>query len=321
MIIVTGAAGFIGSCLVSKLNSLGKKNLILVDNFSNEKKNKNLEGKLFSKRIERDVFIEWFKCNNNIVEEVYHIGARTDTTEFNMAIFDKLNLNYSKELWTICTLNSIPFIYASSAATYGAGEFGFEDNHKIIDKLIPLNPYGVSKNNFDTWVLKQDNQPPFWAGIKFFNVYGPNEFHKGNMASVIFHAVNQIQSTGIVQLFRSYRAQYNDGEQLRDFIYIKDVVDVLTLMISRKTKCGLFNLGSGRARTFNDLVKATFHAMDIHAKIHYIDMPIDIRSNYQYFTQANIKKIKNFYYKKKFTNLEDGVSDYVRNYLLKQKYF
>tara|TARA_B100001250_G_scaffold12994_1_gene11377 strand:- start:1352 stop:2317 length:966 start_codon:yes stop_codon:yes gene_type:complete len=321
MIIVTGAAGFIGSCLVSKLNSLDKNNLILVDDFSNEQKNKNLDGKLFSEKIERDVFIEWFKCNNNRAEEVYHIGARTDTTEFNMSIFDKLNFNYSKELWKICALNRIPFIYASSAATYGSGEFGFEDNHDILDNLIPLNPYAVSKNNFDKWVLKQDDQPPFWAGIKFFNVYGPNEFHKGNMASVIFHAVHQIQSVGSVQLFRSYKKQYNDGEQLRDFIYIKDVVDVLTLMISSKKKCGLFNLGSGRARTFNDLVKATFCAMDLQPKIKYIHMPSNIRANYQYFTKANIKKIQNFYYKKQFTNLEDGVSDYVRNYLLKQEYF
>ena len=321
MIVVTGAAGFIGSCLVSKLNSLDKKNLILVDDFSNQEKNKNLDGKLFSEKIDRCLFIEWFKENKNSVEEVYHIGARTDTTEFNISIFDKLNLNYSKELWKICTLNRIPFIYASSAATYGSGEFGFEDNHEIIDKLVPLNPYGVSKNNFDKWALKQDSQPPFWAGIKFFNVYGPNESHKGRMASVIFHAVYQIKSEGSVQLFRSYKKEYNNGEQLRDFIYVKDLIEVLIVMMSSKVKCGLFNLGSGRARTFNDLVKATFNAMRISVKINYIDIPADIKDNYQYFTEANITKLKNFYYKKHFTDLEDGVLDYVRNYLLKNKSF
>jgi len=191
MIIVTGAAGFIGSCLVAKLNCLGKTNLILVDDFSCLEKNKNLEGKVFESKIDRAKFIPWFQQNTIKITEVYHIGARTDTTEFDVSIFDKLNLNYSKSLWKICAENEISFIYASSAATYGLGEFGFEDNHQVVEKLRPLNPYGGSKNDFDKWVLKQDIQPPFWAGFKFFNVYGPNEFHKGRMASVVFHAVRR----------------------------------------------------------------------------------------------------------------------------------
>ena len=320
MIIVTGAAGFIGSCLVAKLNSLNKTNLILVDDFSNAEKNKNLKGKLFNSKIERAEFIEWVQQNTHEITEVYHIGARTDTTEFDVAIFDKLNLNYSKSLWKICAENDIPFVYASSAATYGLGEFGFEDDHHLVEKLKPLNPYGTSKNDFDKWVLKQDSQPSFWAGFKFFNVYGPNEFHKGRMASVIFHAVNQIKKTGEMQLFKSHNPKFKDGDQLRDFVYVKDVVDVLIFMMAKKSQAGLYNLGSGKARTFNDLVTVTFQAMDLKSNISYIDTPIDIRDKYQYFTQANMSKLQNNGYKKSFTNLESGVKDYVQNYLLNEKY-
>ena len=236
MIIVTGAAGFIGSCLVAKLNSLGETKLILVDDFSSVKKNKNLTGKLFDRKIERSIFIEWLKENADKVKEVYHIGDRTDTTELDVTIFDKLNLNYSKILWGICADYKIPFIYASSAATYGSGEFGFDDDHHDIEKLKPLNPYGVSKNDFDKWVLNQECQPSFWAGFKFFNVYGPNEFHKGRMASVIFHAVSQIIRTGEMKLFKSHNPKYKDGEQLRDFVYVKDVVDVLVFMMVTQKK-------------------------------------------------------------------------------------
>ena len=320
MIIVTGAAGFIGSCLVAKLNSLEKTKLILVDDFSSTEKNKNLAEKIFDSKIDREEFIEWFRQNTNKIKEVYHIGARTDTTEFDIAIFDKLNLNYSKSLWEICTENEIPFIYASSAATYGLGEFGFEDNHHIVDKLNPLNPYGVSKNDFDNWVLNQDSQPPFWAGFKFFNVYGPNEFHKGRMASVIFHAVNQIKKTGGMKLFKSHNSNYKDGEQLRDFIYVKDVVNVLTVMMTEKAQNGLYNLGSGKARTFNDLVNITFNVMNLKSNISYIETPIDIRDKYQYFTEANMSKLENVGCQNTFTNLEDGAKDYVQNYLLNGKY-
>jgi ADP-L-glycero-D-manno-heptose 6-epimerase len=321
MIIVTGAAGFIGSCLVSKLNSLGKTNLVLVDDFSNVEKNKNLTDKQFLNKIERSVFVDWFKDNIADISAIYHIGARTDTTEFNIEIFNELNLNYSKALWNICTKNSIPFIYASSAATYGMGEFGFEDNHKIVGKLKPLNPYGHSKNEFDKWVLGQMSQPPFWAGFKFFNVYGPNEFHKGRMASVIFHAVQQINATGGMNLFRSHHADYKDGEQLRDFVYVKDVVEVLTFMMQAQKLSGIFNLGSGKSRTFNDLVQTTFSALGKATAISYIAIPKDIRDTYQYFTEANMRKLKEVGYAKEFTTLENGVKDYVQSYLIDRNYY
>ena len=321
MIIVTGAAGFIGSVLVGKLNSLDKSNLILVDDFSNDEKNKNLYNKQFTQQIDRSEFIDWFMKNAELISEFYHIGARTDTTEFNVEIFNELNLNYTKDLWNICTDNSIPFVYASSAATYGMGEFGFEDNHDIIDDLVPLNPYGESKNDFDKWALKQKSYPPFWVGFKFFNVYGPNEFHKSRMASVIFHAVNQISVTNGMKLFKSHNPKYKDGEQLRDFVYVKDVVEVLTFMMESKKKSGIYNLGSGKARTFKALVEATFSAMNIKSNISYIATPIDIRDKYQYFTEADMQKLKTVGYKKSFTNLEDGVKDYVQNYLINKKYY
>ena len=320
MIVITGAAGFIGSCLVEKLNGLGKTNLILVDDFSNPEKNKNLKNKLFISKIERAKFITWFKKNANKITEVYHIGARTDTTESDTSIFTDLNLSYSKSLWNICSSNAIPFVYASSAATYGLGEFGFDDNHHIVNKLNPLNAYGISKNDFDKWALKQDSQPSFWAGFKFFNVYGPNEFHKGRMASVIFHAINQIKQTGGMKLFRSHHSNYKDGEQLRDFIYVKDVVSILTGMMIKKPQNGLYNLGSGKARTFNDLVNIIFNVLNLKSNISYIDTPIDIRDKYQYFTQANISKLENIGYKNTFISIEDGVKDYVQNYLLNGKY-
>ena len=321
MIIVTGAAGFIGSVLVGKLNSLDKLNLILVDDFSNDEKNKNLYNKQFTQQIDRSEFLNWFMNNAESVAEFYHIGARTDTTEFNVEIFNELNLNYTKQLWNICADNSIPFVYASSAATYGMGEFGFEDNHDIINDLVPLNPYGESKNDFDKWAIKQKSDPPFWAGFKFFNVYGPNEFHKSRMASVISHAFRQISVSNEMKLFKSHNANYKDGEQLRDFIYVKDVVEVLVFMMESKKQSGIYNLGSGKARTFKDLVEATFSAMNIKSDISYIDTPIDIRDKYQYFTEADMQKLKTVGYKNSFTNLEDGVKDYVQNYLIDKKYY
>ncbi len=315
MIVITGSAGFIGSCLVSKFNSEGISDIILADDFSKNEKKKNYQNKKFSQKIEREVFIEWFQKNYKQIDSVIHIGARTDTTEFNVSVFDKLNLNYTKELWKVCTQHQIPFIYASSAATYGLGEFGYSDDESKIHLLKPLNPYGDSKNDFDKWALKEKQTPPNWQGLKFFNVYGPNEYHKARMASVIFHAFSQIKNVGKVKLFKSHNPNYSDGGQLRDFVYVKDVVDVIWFLYSKRPKSGIYNLGSGTARTFSDLAKATFAALNLKPSIEFIDTPIDIRDKYQYFTEADMKKLIAAGYSKGFTSLENGVSDYVQNYL------
>jgi len=320
MIVVTGAAGFIGSNLVSRLNKEGYNNLILVDKFDNSQKNKNLEGKSFDQKMDRDVFVAWFKENGSKVDYVFHIGARTDTTEFDSKIFDKLNVNYSKALWEICCEFNIPYLYASSAATYGMGELGYNDDHDVIENLKPLNPYGESKNDFDKWVLAQEKTPPFWTGLKFFNVYGPNEFHKARMASVIFHSYNQIKEKGSMKLFRSHNPEFKDGEQKRDFIFVKDLVDVLFFFMKNTEKSGIYNLGTGIARTFLDLVKATFKAMDVEESIGFIDTPEDIRDKYQYFTEARMIKLRDAGYNKAFSTLEEGITDYVQNYLMKQTY-
>lgn len=319
MIIITGAAGFIGSCLVGKLNEEGFKDLILVDDFSNAEKMKNLEGKIYSQKIHRDDFSLWLKANQRLVQFVFHIGARTDTTEFNKEIFDKLNLNYSKDVWNICVEYGLPLLYASSAATYGLGEFGYDDNEALIEKLKPLNPYGDSKNDFDKWALAQPKKPYFWVGLKFFNVYGPNEYHKARMASVIFHAFNQIQEKGSVKLFRSHNPNYKDGEQLRDFVYVKDLVNVCYFLLHHRKNSGIYNLGSGKARTFVDLAKSTFKALNKTPEINFVDTPLDIRDKYQYFTEANINKLKSIGYNIPFHTLEEGINDYVKNYLIGHK--
>jgi ADP-L-glycero-D-manno-heptose 6-epimerase len=321
MIIVTGAAGFIGSNMVKKLNLEGYGSILLVDDFSNDEKNKNLEGKHFIEKVHRDDFIEWFKKNPQEVDFVIHLGARTDTTEFDKKIFDRLNLEYSKSVWKICAENQIPLIYASSAATYGMGEHGYDDSHDIVDKLKPLNPYGESKNDFDKWVLSTDTLPPFWAGLKFFNVYGPNEYHKDRMASVIFHAYKQISETGKMKLFKSHLTDYKDGEQKRDFIYVKDVVDVIFFLIEHQVSSGIYNLGTGHARSFNDLAHGIFKALDVKENIEYIDTPEDIRDKYQYFTQAKMTKLMDAGYHIPFSTLEQGIEDYVKYYLSENNYF
>ncbi len=320
MIIVTGAAGFIGSCLVNKLNSEGYTDVVAVDDFASPEKNRNLEGKNFSQKVHRDEFIKWLRENQRFVQFVFHIGARTDTTEFDRNIFDKLNLNYSKEVWNACVEFGLPLVYASSAATYGMGEHGYDDHHNIVERLKPLNPYGESKNEFDKWVLKQERKPYFWCGLKFFNVYGPNEYHKERMASVIFHAYNQIARTGTVKLFRSHNPKYKDGEQLRDFIYVKDVTDVCFFLLHHRKDSGIYNLGTGKARTFLDLANAVFSALGKKPSIDFTDTPADIRDKYQYFTEANMKKLRAIGYRQPFTSLEDGVNDYVDHYLSVTKY-
>jgi ADP-L-glycero-D-manno-heptose 6-epimerase len=327
MIIVTGSAGFIGSCLVSKLNNKGIKDIVLVDDFTNEIKNRNIRNKTFLEKVDRKEYFLWFKRNHKDVEFVFHIGARTDTTEFNAAVFDELNLNYSKSMWNACSDCGIPMIYASSAATYGDGKLGYLDDPDLIPRLKPLNPYGVSKNEFDKWALKQEKQPPFWFGLKFFNVFGPNEYHKGRMASVVFHAFNQAdkltggQVVGTVTLFRSHNPDYPDGGQMRDFIYVKDVIDVLWFLMNHKKDSGIYNLGTGKARTFLDLVNAVFSALNIPPSIGFIDTPIDIREKYQYFTEAEMAKLRTIGYEKPFYTLEAGIEEYVQGYLADNAFF
>ena len=321
MIVVTGAAGFIGSVLVGKLNSIRMENILMVDDFSNELKKVNWSTKKYSDKMDRAVFLDWFKANASQVSFVFHIGARTDTTEFNKEIFDELNVNYTKSIWSTCTENNIPLVYASSAATYGGGEQGYADNHAAISSLHPLNPYGWSKQEFDIWALQQTNTPPQWQGLKFFNVYGPNEYHKARMASVIFHAFHQINNTGKVKLFRSHRPDFKDGWQLRDFIYVKDLVNVCVFLMQNKVQSGIYNLGTGQARSFYDLADSTFKAMDKQTEIEYVDIPADIRDKYQYFTEADMSKLIAQGYTTPFTSLEEGVRDYVSNYLSKNSVY
>jgi len=321
MIIVTGAAGFIGSCLISRLNSSNFNAIIAVDDFSNQEKNRNLEGKKILSRIHRNDFSAWLDNNNEEVEFIFHIGARTDTAEFDHDVLWELNTNYTKMLWKKCIDYQIPLVYASSAATYGMGEHGYDDDERGIPKLMPLNPYGESKNEFDKWAIVQEQKPFFWAGLKFFNVYGPNEYHKGRMASVIMHSFNQIRKTGGMKLFKSHNPVYKDGEQMRDFIYVMDVVEVCLFMMHHRKNSGIYNLGSGKARTFLDLTRAVFRSMDIPENISFIDTPADIRDKYQYFTEANMAKLQSIGFSHQMHSLEEGVRDYVQNYLVKQRYY
>lgn len=320
MIIITGSAGFIGSCLVSYFNQKGHTNLVLVDEFDTPAKQKNLVGKQYIEKVERTVLGGWLEQNKGKIEFVFHLGARTDTAEKSVALFDRLNLNYTKELFTFCTQQAVPIIYASSAATYGLGKQGYDD-HTAPQLLKPLNPYGDSKNDLDKWVLQQEKHPPFWAGLKFFNVYGPNEYHKGRMASVVWHTFKQIQDTAAMKLFRSHHPDFKDGEQSRDFIYIKDLLEVINFLWQEQPISGIYNLGTGEARTFMDLVQQTFKAMGKSPNISFIDTPEDIRATYQYYTQAEMNKLLQAGYAKPFYTLEEGIEDYVQNYLLPNIYY
>ena len=324
MVVITGAAGFIGSVVAGELNNKGRNDLVLVDDFSKREKERNFINLKYDALVARNDFFTWFKDNHVDVDFVVHLGARTDTTEFDWNVFQELNVDYTKTIFSLCADYQIPMVYASSAATYGDGELGYDDSHEVVERLQPLNPYGRSKNEVDKWILKQEKQPPFWAGLKFFNVYGPNEYHKGRMASVIFHSFNQIKATGKVKLFRSHRPDFADGQQLRDFIYVKDIASVIYFMISQQVnkstsqsvKSGLYNLGTGKARSFYDLAANTFKAMGKDVDIEFIDIPEDIRDKYQYFTEANMTKLREAGYDKEFTSLEDGVMDYVKNHLM-----
>jgi len=318
-IIITGAAGFIGSVLAGYYKRLGYEALILVDDFSRKEKEPNFRDKIGYRFIDRR---EFSALSRNLeADALIHLGARTDTTEQDTGIFNELNLEYSKMIWKLAVTRQIPLIYASSAATYGRGEQGYADDHALIPLLRPLNPYGQSKQNFDLWVLAQEKQPPFWAGLKFFNVYGPNEYHKGRMASVVFHAYRQIMESGKMKLFRSHRPDVADGMQMRDFIYVLDVVQVIDFLLREKPESGLYNLGSGRAQTFLELVHAVFEALDKKPRIEFIDTPADIRESYQYFTEAPMDKLRKAGYKADFKSLGEGVPEYVKQYLSKERIY
>jgi ADP-L-glycero-D-manno-heptose 6-epimerase len=318
MIVITGAAGFIGSCVVQYFNENGHHDLVLVDDFLTESKKPNWTNKIYSEIVERTHFFEWFKQHREAVSFVIHLGARTDTTELDHEIFKVLNVDYSVQMWVACAAFRIPLIYASSAATYGLGELGYEDRHDIVNDLQPLNPYGVSKNDFDKWALQQIGTPPFWAGLKFFNVYGPNEYHKGRMASVIFHTARQIKATGAMKLFKSHKAEYADGGQMRDFVYVKDVVSVIYFLYQQQQHSGIYNLGTGTARTFHDLASNTFRSLGLEPNISFVDTPVDIRDTYQYFTEANMQKLIDSGYNKPFYTLEEGIHDYVTTHLVEE---
>lgn len=316
MIVITGAAGFIGSNLLKLLNQEKIYDIALVDSFKNRTKERNYANAKFSSLVDRDDFLSWFDENHNETDFVFHLGARTNTAEFDKSIFDKLNLDYTKRVWLLCSKHQVPLIYASSAATYGAGENGYSDDHDKIKYLKPLNPYGESKNDFDKWMLEQESRPPFWAGLKFFNVYGPGEYHKGRMASVVYHAFNQIRETGKMKLFRSHKTDVPDGGQSRDFVYVADVVKVIHWLYVNRPESAIYNLGTGKARSFLDLTVATFHAMGLKPMVEFIDTPIDIREKYQYFTEARMEKLRNAGYVAPFYSLEEGVTEYVKKYLL-----
>lgn len=316
MIVITGARGFIGSNLAQHLNLLGFNNLVLVDELENDAKNINILGLKYSLCLHRDDFFSWLANTYQNVNFIFHLGARTDTTEQNEGIFEALNLNYSKKIFSFCSDKQIPLLYASSAATYGDGALGYDDALDIT-KLQALNPYGKSKLDFDIWVLQQEKKPPFWVGLKFFNVYGPNENHKGRMASVVYHAFQQIQAQNKMRLFQSHKAGIEHGMQQRDFIYVNDIVAICLFFFNEQKHSGIYNAGTGKARSFNALVIAVFKALKKEVNIEYIPTPEDIRDAYQYFTEAKMDKLLSIGFQHKFTSLEDGVQEYVENLLSK----
>jgi ADP-L-glycero-D-manno-heptose 6-epimerase len=321
MIVVTGAAGFIGSYFVGKLNCAGFMDLVLVDRYDDVSKERNFFTKQYSQLIDRDEFLPWFRENRNEVEIVFHLGARTDTVGQEPESYEALNLRYSQNLWKACTDFNVPMVYASSAATYGNGEKGFSDAHHQIAHLKPLNLYAWSKHDFDVWVLNQKKTPQFWAGLKFFNVYGPNEYHKGRMASVVLHAYQTIRETGEMKLFRSHREDVADGEQKRDFVYVDDIAEVMLFFLGNQNHSGIYNVGTGKARSYLDLTNAVFESMKINPEIQFVDTPHDLLARYQYFTEADIQKLREIGYSKSFTDLEKGIDEYVNNFLATEDCF
>ncbi|MCI8654227.1 MAG: ADP-glyceromanno-heptose 6-epimerase [Angelakisella sp.] len=315
-IILTGGAGFIGSCLLRSLNDAGRQDIIVVDHIASTEKWRNLSNKHYEEYVSRDEFLARLPELSGKISAVIHMGACSSTTERDFDFLYKNNLEFSQALWKFCAAEQISFLYASSAATYGGGELGFDDEMDIAE-LHPLNAYGYSKQLFDLWTQKQTEKPAQHCGFKFFNVYGPNEYFKGSMASVVFHSFHKIMETGEMGLFKSYREGYADGQQLRDFVYVKDICKVVLFMLDHPEISGLFNLGTGIARSFYDLCSSTFRAMGREARISFVDMPEILRQKYQYYTQAKMSKLKAVGYREPFYTLEAGVTDYVQNYLMK----
>jgi ADP-L-glycero-D-manno-heptose 6-epimerase len=318
MIIVTGGAGFIGSAIVWKLNELGSDNIVIVDRLGESEKWENLVGLKYADVYHKDEFID-FVADDSLpfqVEAVVHLGACSSTTEKDADYLLYNNYKYTQALATYCLEKDIRFIYASSAATYGDGANGYLDDEENLDSLKPLNMYGYSKHMFDQWAKREEILDEI-VGLKYFNVFGPNEYHKSDMRSVIHKAFGQINETGKVNLFKSYNENFEDGKQMRDFIYVKDAVDITLHFLQNKEQNGLFNVGTGKARTWVDLVSAIFNAMNLEPNIEFIEMPEELKGKYQYFTEAKIEKIRNAGYKYEINSLETGVEDYVKNYLLK----
>lgn len=314
MIIVTGGAGFIGSCVVRSLNEAGCSDIVIVDNISETDKWMNMRNKKYIKYVHKSKFLEELPTYEK-VEAIVHMGAQSSTTERDFDYLWENNFEYTKALWNYCAEKHISFIYASSAATYGDGSLGFNDRMDI-DQLLPLNGYGYSKQLFDQWVKHQAKTfPAQYCGLKFFNVYGPNEYFKGSMASMVFHGFNQIKETGKVKLFKSCNPNYKDGGQLRDFVYVKDICKVIMWLLVNKHVSGLFNVGTGRAQSFAELAEATFHALDLEPNIEYIDMPEKLRGKYQYYTKAEMSRLYDAGYPFEFMDVEKGVRDYVQGHL------
>lgn len=317
-ILVTGAGGFVGARFVERMNSR-RVPVIAVDTPAYFRDRKELAGLDFGEIVDRETAVAWLasetrKAGRSPVSAIVHLGACTDTTELDEAYLAKMNLDYSKSLWRFATAQRVPMIYASSAATYGAGELGYDDDDALTPRLKPLNPYGESKRAFDEWAFEEEKAgrtPPSWAGFKFFNVYGFGEDHKEKMASVILHAYRQILAQGSAKLFKSHKEGIRDGEQSRDFIYVEDVIDVLCFALEKPIPRGVFNLGTGKARTFLDLVRSTFQALSAAEKIEFIPTPEGLRERYQYFTEARMERLRKAGYTKPFTPLEDGVKAYV----------
>ncbi|MBN1299840.1 MAG: ADP-glyceromanno-heptose 6-epimerase [Melioribacteraceae bacterium] len=321
MIVVTGGAGFIGSAIVWRLNQLGEQEIVIVDELGRDEKWKNLSGLKFIDIYHKQEFIQLI-IEDAVpfdIDVVIHMGACSSTTEHDADYLLQNNYHYSQDLAKYCITHKARFIYASSAATYGDGSNGYFDDHQSMQGLRPLNMYGYSKHLFDLWLHKTGMIEEV-VGLKYFNVYGPNEYHKGEMRSVVHKAYEQIRDTGKVKLFKSYKDKYKDGEQVRDFIYIKDAVEMTLFFLNNRNKNGIYNVGTGNARTWNDLVSAVFNALNKNVNVEFIEMPEDVRGKYQYHTEANLNKLRNAGYEKEITSLEDGIEDYIKNYLISEKY-